>query len=191
MPKHETQLAWGIFRVPGQGICAAAWTPKGLSALVLPEPTQEKAVRKLRDYLPPISDKDWPAGSKVKTTLQVEVRKALSGKNFSWKTYDLYFLTPFQQRVLTATSAIPWGQYRTYGWVAAKAGSPKGFRAAGQALNRNPIPILIPCHRVIATNNLLGGYGGGLGWKIELLKLEGIKVQDGRAKGQLVVSASR
>lgn len=180
MPKLEIHLAWGTFSIPGHGICAAAWTPKGLSALALPEPSKAKAIQKLRDYLPPISDKDWPAESKVNTALQAEVRKALAGRTFAWKTYDLYFLTPFQQRILEATSIIPWGQYRTYGWVAKKAGSPRGFRAAGQALNRNPIPILIPCHRVIAANNLLGGYGGGLGWKIELLKLEGIQVQDGR-----------
>ncbi|HVZ80878.1 MAG TPA: MGMT family protein [bacterium] len=172
------QMKWGPFRA-GKGFCAAAWTPKGLSALVLPESTPSKAMAKLRDYLPKAPDADRPPVSNVDERLQAEVRKALSGRPFSWRTYDLYFLTPFQQRVLTATSAIPWGQYRTYGWVAQKAGVPKGFRAAGQALNRNPVPILIPCHRVIAANNRLGGYGSGLGWKIELLRLEGVTVQNG------------
>ena len=64
----------------------------------------------------------------------------------------------------------------TYGWVARQAGSPRGFRAAGQALNRNPIFLLIPCHRVIAGGNRLGGYGGGLDWKINLLKGEKVRL---------------
>lgn len=179
MPKLKDDLNWGTFPA-GKGYCAAAWTAKGLSALVLPENSKWKAVEKLREYLPTIADREWPQATKVSTDLGDEVRKALAGKPFLWKSFDLYFLTSFQQRVLEATSLIPWGQYRTYGWVAQKAGSPRGFRAVGQALNRNPIPILIPCHRVIASNNLLGGYGGGLDWKIELLGLEGVRVQDGR-----------
>jgi methylated-DNA-[protein]-cysteine S-methyltransferase len=179
MPKLKEHLNWGTFQA-GDGNCAAAWTSKGLSALALPESSETKAVKKLGEYLPPIHEGVWPKASKVSPLLQTEVRKALAGKPFTWKSFDLYFLTPFQQRVLEATRLIPWGQYRTYGWVAKKAGSPRGFRAAGQALNRNPIPILIPCHRVIAGNNLLGGYGGGLEWKIELLELEGVGVRDGR-----------
>lgn len=186
MSKLKVDLKWGTFQA-GKGFCAAAWTPKGLSALVLPENSKQKAAQKLREYLPPIPDKDWPSEAPVAPNLQTVVKKALTGKPFAWKSYDLYFLTPFQQRILEATNGIPWGQYRTYGWVAKKAGSPKGFRAAGQALNRNPIPILIPCHRVIAANNLLGGYGSGLDWKIELLKLEGVTVRNGLTKGQLVV----
>ena len=80
----------------------------------------------------------------------------------------------FTRRVLTATAAIPFGQVSTYGAVAAQAGNPKASRAAGRALGANPIPIVVPCHRVIGTNGRLTGYTGGLDRKIALLELEGI-----------------
>jgi O-6-methylguanine DNA methyltransferase len=103
----------------------------------------------------------------------------LDGKPFRFSSFDISFMTAFQQKILGATCQIPWGQVRTYGWVAKKAGSPRGFRAAGQALNRNPVPLFIPCHRVIASGGLLGGYGGGEEWKISLLENEGIGVNQG------------
>ena len=80
----------------------------------------------------------------------------------------------FARRVLQATAAIPFGQIRTYGEVAARAGNPKAARAAGRALGSNPIPIVVPCHRVVGTNGQLTGYTGGLHRKIALLQIEGI-----------------
>lgn len=76
--------------------------------------------------------------------------------------------------VLERTAAIPFGQTRTYGEIAAAAGSPRAFRAAGSALGANPIPIVVPCHRVLRSGGALGGYGGGLDVKRELLELEGV-----------------
>lgn len=88
---------------------------------------------------------------------------------------DISILTDFQQQVLQATQQIPRGRIATYMDIARKIGNPKAVRAVGQALGRNPIPIVIPCHRVIASNGSLGGYsgGGGLETKAKLLKLEG------------------
>jgi O-6-methylguanine DNA methyltransferase len=88
---------------------------------------------------------------------------------------DLEALTPFQVSVLQAARAIPPGQVRTYGQVARAIGKPKAGRAVGQALGRNPIPIVIPCHRVVRSDGGLGGYsgGGGLQSKRLLLRLEG------------------
>jgi O-6-methylguanine DNA methyltransferase len=88
---------------------------------------------------------------------------------------DLHSLTPFQLSVLQAARRIPAGDVRTYGQVAQAIGKPKASRAVGQALGRNPIPIVIPCHRVIASDGGLGGYsgGGGLQSKRYLLGLEG------------------
>ncbi len=82
--------------------------------------------------------------------------------------------TPFQRRVWAALSAIPWGETRTYGQIARAIGAPKAARAVGQANHRNPIPIFIPCHRVIGAGGALTGYGGGLELKRMLLQLEGI-----------------
>ena len=79
----------------------------------------------------------------------------------------------FQRHILEATAAIPFGGHLSYGEVAERAGKPRAFRAAGTALGRNPIPIVIPCHRVWAAGGKLGGYTGGLDRKRLLLELEG------------------
>jgi methylated-DNA-[protein]-cysteine S-methyltransferase len=80
----------------------------------------------------------------------------------------------FVRAVLERTAAIPFGETRTYGEMAAAAGSPRAFRAAGRALGANPIPIVVPCHRVLRSGGGLGGYGGGVDVKRELLSLEGV-----------------
>ena len=80
--------------------------------------------------------------------------------------------TPFQRQVWRALEAIPFGETRTYGQIAAAVGSPKAVRAVGQANHRNPIPIFIPCHRVVGADGTLTGYAGGLELKRSLLELE-------------------
>ena len=86
---------------------------------------------------------------------------------------DLRGLTPFQRSVLRAAAEVPAGQVVSYGEIARRIGRPGGSRAVGQALGRNPVPIVIPCHRVIAAGGRLGGYGGGLAIKRKLLRIEG------------------
>jgi methylated-DNA-[protein]-cysteine S-methyltransferase len=173
------KMDWGFFRAPG-GWCAAAWTPKGLSALVLPQKNRVEALQKLHEYLPPLSGKIWDQKAEiVPQNVQIQVRRALTGKPFKYSKFDISFLTIFQQKILKAACEIPWGQVRSYGWVARRAGWPKGSRAAGQALNRNSIPVFIPCHRVVASGNRLGGYGSGINWKIRLLKNEGVTINRG------------
>ena len=87
---------------------------------------------------------------------------------------DWTLTTPFARRVLQATAAIPFGETSTYAQIAAAAGSPKGARPTGNALGSNPIPIIVPCHRVMATGGGLGGYTGGLSRKELLLSIEGV-----------------
>jgi O-6-methylguanine DNA methyltransferase len=84
--------------------------------------------------------------------------------------------TVFQRSVWHILLQIPYGSTASYKDVAAALGNPAAVRAVGQANNRNPIPIIIPCHRVVGSNKKLVGYGGGLDTKISLLRLEGIKV---------------
>ncbi len=81
--------------------------------------------------------------------------------------------TAFQQAVWDALRAIPCGEVRTYGQIAAAIGRPKAARAVGNACNRNPVAILIPCHRVVGASGSLTGYAGGLDKKAALLALEG------------------
>lgn len=82
--------------------------------------------------------------------------------------------TAFQQAVWDALAEIPWGETRSYGDIARRIGNPKGVRAVGLANGRNPLPIVVPCHRVIGSDGSLTGYGGGLPIKVKLLALEGI-----------------
>ncbi len=84
--------------------------------------------------------------------------------------------TPFQIKVWNALKTISYGQTVTYGFVAQKINSKTSARAVGGAIGHNPIPIIIPCHRVIGANNNLTGYTGGIDVKIKLLKLEGIDI---------------
>lgn len=82
-------------------------------------------------------------------------------------------LTSFQWKVLRATLNIPFGETRSYQWVAQKIGRPKAVRAVGQALKANPFPLIIPCHRVIKSDGTLGGYAGRQGTKKQrLLNIE-------------------
>jgi len=80
--------------------------------------------------------------------------------------------TAFRTRIWEATRLIPYGETRSYGWVAATAGQPRACRAAGQALHNNPLPIIVPCHRVIGADSSLTGFGSGIELKQRLLSLE-------------------
>lgn len=80
--------------------------------------------------------------------------------------------TDFEKKVWLTLKEIAYGETRTYKWLAEKVGSPKGSRAVGQALSRNPVPIVLPCHRVIESDGSLGGYSGGVNIKRRLLDLE-------------------
>lgn len=81
-------------------------------------------------------------------------------------------MTPFARKVYQIVARIPIGQVRTYGWVARRAGKLGAARAVGQLMKRNPYPVIIPCHRVVAGNGRLGGYSQGIGKKRVLLDLE-------------------
>ena len=84
--------------------------------------------------------------------------------------------TPFQTAVWEALRTIPWGETRTYGEVAALLGRPRSARAVGAACGRNPLPLLVPCHRVIGSHGGLHGFTGGLDLKRALLRIEGIRI---------------
>jgi methylated-DNA-[protein]-cysteine S-methyltransferase len=87
---------------------------------------------------------------------------------------DLRQLTPFTERVLRELAQVPFGETVTYAELAARAGNPKAARAVGMTMNRNRIPIVLPCHRVVGANGSLVGYAGGLDRKVALLTLEGV-----------------
>jgi len=85
---------------------------------------------------------------------------------------DLSDCTPFEREVLAATAAIPYGEVRSYKWLAERVGRPGAARAIGNALHNNPVPVIIPCHRIVKSDGSLGGYAFGAAWKTRLLALE-------------------
>jgi O-6-methylguanine DNA methyltransferase len=91
--------------------------------------------------------------------------------------YDLSDLTPFERAVLAKTLEIPSGEVRPYGWVAREIGRPRAVRAVGSALGRNPVPVLIPCHRVVRSDGHVGNYGLGVPMKRALLSAEGVDLE--------------
>jgi O-6-methylguanine DNA methyltransferase len=105
--------------------------------------------------------------------LAQQLRQYAAGKSVRWRVpVDLSSGTSFQQKVWRSLTKIPPGETRSYRWVAQKIGKPKASRAVGAACGANPVPIIIPCHRVIASDGSLGGFGGGLPMKRRLLAVE-------------------
>lgn len=121
-----------------------------------------------------------PPDREVGMTPMIKEAKAQVDAYFAGKLreFDLPLApsgTEFMKKVWQLLCQIPYGETRTYGQIAAQAGNPKAARAVGSANHNNPIPIIVPCHRVIGTNGKLVGFGGGLDMKRQLLMLEGWK----------------
>ena len=102
-----------------------------------------------------------------------ELDQYFSGKRREFDVaIDLSPLTPFQRKVLRVTARVPYGELTTYAKVARTAGNDRAYRAAAGAIGDNPVPIIVPCHRVVASDGTLGGYAGGLDANRHLLTLE-------------------
>ena len=111
--------------------------------------------------------------------LEKLLENSVTGKNVDFSKYinfDILEITNFEKKVYIETMNIPKGQVKTYKEIGESIGS-NGYRSIGNALNKNPIPILIPCHRVVGSNMTLTGFRGGLNMKKEILINEGLKVK--------------
>ena len=118
------------------------------------------------------------AANKSTTKTEKLLSEYFAGKRREFPVrVDWSRLTGFTRRALQVCARIPYGQTLSYGEVASRAGSPGGARAVGQAMARNPFPIIIPCHRVLASGGKLGGFSGGLHFKRALLDLEGAEAK--------------
>jgi methylated-DNA-[protein]-cysteine S-methyltransferase len=93
--------------------------------------------------------------------------------------------TDFEKDVWKSLNKIPFGETRSYKWVAEKVGRPGASRAVGQALSRNPVPIVVPCHRVIESDGSIGGYSSGVGTKVRLLEMEYYAKQEKKNRGDI------
>jgi methylated-DNA-[protein]-cysteine S-methyltransferase len=152
------------------GTLLIAATRRGLVRVAFPEEDGEQVLERLARRLSPrIVEAPAPLDP-----VRRELEEYFAGARRRFDlALDWSLIGPFGRRVLRVTSGIPYGGVLSYGEVAAEAGSPRGSRAAGNALGSNPIPIVIPCHRVLRSGGALGGYGGGLERKRWLLELEG------------------
>lgn len=166
-------LAW----TSDLGPLTALSTQGTLAGLLFGSPDLMREVRKLAGC------RSWElvaGGDPVLESAQSQVQEFLTGAR---REFDLKLElrgTEFQKQVWQALREIPYGQVVTYGQLAQKVGRPKASRAVGQANGANPIPIIVPCHRVVSSTGL-GGYGGGLPIKRLLLGIEGITAGDVRS----------
>ena len=132
-----------------------------------------------KDKYPLAINKKWRQNPDLFTTIKSQLAAYFSGKR---QTFDLPLNpagTPFQLKVWAALQTIPYGQLVSYKWVAESIGKPRAVRAVGAANGRNPLPIVIPCHRVVGSDGSLTGFGGGLDLKQRLIHLENPQVAMG------------
>jgi O-6-methylguanine DNA methyltransferase len=114
-----------------------------------------------------------PAAPLFVCRFAAQLQRYAAGKEVRFRVpVTLLTGTAFQRQVWTALRRIPYGETRTYSWLARQVKRPRAVRAAGAACGANPLPILVPCHRILRTDGSLGGFSAGLPWKRKLLALE-------------------
>jgi methylated-DNA-[protein]-cysteine S-methyltransferase len=152
------------------GTLLLATTPAGLVRLAYVDFEQEDAV--LAELAERVSPRVLAVPRKLDGPRRELDQYFTGGRDTFDLPIDWQLTKGFARRVLEATAEIPYGEVSSYREVATLAGSPRGFRAAGNALGSNPIPIVVPCHRVLHASGGLGGYTGGLDRKRTLLAIE-------------------
>jgi methylated-DNA-[protein]-cysteine S-methyltransferase len=162
------------------GRCGVAWTPHGIAALQLPEGRDAATRARLLRRVP--GARDAPPPRDVAHALDA-ITRLLAGesRDLSGVALDMNGIPPFDRRVYTLARGIPPGTTLSYGEVAARLGAPGAARAVGRALARNPLAIVVPCHRVLAADGRMGGFSanGGVATKLRLLRLEAAAGGDG------------
>lgn len=180
LPEAKAPWKWGFVSAEG-GVGLLAWTRRGPAAVLLPRKTRRWALLEARRkwrFLPRGYFRKV-APSPVPGAFAAAYRRALAGKGAGRLLLDPPGGSPFHRRLWGLVRRIPRGGVLSYGVLAARAGSPRAVRAAGGAMARNPLPLFIPCHRVVAAGGI-GGYSGGRHWKRKLLEREGAPVPGSR-----------
>lgn len=151
------------------GIAASS---EGLLGLTLPAISRELALNPLLHRWPMAEE----GSSRLIAILDSRLSRYFMGESvgFDDQVLDLRQATDFQTRVWAMVRSIPRGEVRTYGWIAAQVGSPRSARAVGRTLATNPLPVVVPCHRVVGQSGELIGFAAGLDMKRRLLELEAV-----------------
>ncbi|MEO9613372.1 MAG: methylated-DNA--[protein]-cysteine S-methyltransferase [Nitratireductor sp.] len=175
------EAGWTVFET-GLGLFGIAWTGQGLCRVCLPDSDRAGLSRRAARAAPPGSGPvpietvrpGWVRG------LIADIRRYAAGEacDFSAVPLDLAGVPPFHRAIYRETLKLEFGAVATYGELAARAGSPGAAREVGQAMARNPVPLVIPCHRVLAAGRRLGGFSapGGGDAKLRMLALEGVRL---------------
>jgi methylated-DNA-[protein]-cysteine S-methyltransferase len=165
------------------GPCGVAWNARGLVGVQLPEASRARTEQRLAARVKSAGAAEPP---RWVATLAADIRRYFAGEpvDFTAVAVDLSGLDEFRRRLYEAMRMLAWGSTTTYGELARQLGSSdwEGAREVGEAMGRNPVPVVIPCHRVLAAGGKLGGFSahGGAATKAKLLALEGVHL-DGAA----------
>jgi O-6-methylguanine DNA methyltransferase len=167
LPKQPKLIRLAIPTPDGDFV--AGYSERGLAELLFP--SSQRIATTNSASATPAQVRQWHDATST------ALKQVLSGRTpDSLPPLDMSDGTEFQLSVWQAMKKIRPGQTRSYGEIAKSIGKPKAVRAVGGACGANPIPVLVPCHRVLAANQKIGGFGGGLDWKRRLLKREGVTV---------------
>ena len=182
---RQTTSGYVVFET-ASGFCGIAWNGLAIIALQLPTTSAGAAERLLRRRAPGAEPGCQPPA--VAEVVDA-VRRYFDGEetDFSDIELDLGAQETFVRRVYEAARRVGWGHTTTYGALAKQLGAgPEAAREVGQAMARNPVPLIIPCHRVLAAGNRIGGFSapGGSGAKRRMLELEGVQVEPAQAAQQ-------
>ena len=161
------------------GRCGIAWGPQGVIGVQLPEKTDMATRTRLMRHCPTADETEPP---KHIARAMEDIQALLRGEKKSLRAVklDMSRTHAFNARVYETARAIAPGQTRSYGDIARAIGDPSAARAVGQALGRNPFPIIVPCHRVVGSNQKLVGFSanGGIATKLKMLQIEGWRAQE-------------
>ena len=159
----ETRIGWYGIAYNDRGIVLTEW----------PQASANESYRRLRGEIGDFIAQEAPRDDVGHRAARM-LADYHSGRRVEFDVpLDFSLVSPFSRRVLLVTAKIPYGEVRTYAWVARAAGNPKAARATGRALGANPFSPIVPCHRVLAADHSLHGYGKGLPLKERLLRMEG------------------
>lgn len=166
-------LAFSVFETP-IGTCGIAWGDHGVVGVQLPEADADRARARLGRQFPSAREQALPPPAIQDVVERIDALLRGEPADLSGVPLDMRQVPPFAWRVYAVARTIPPGETLSYGQLAARLGDPRLAREVGQALARNPFPIVIPCHRVLAAGGKLGGFSarGGVATKQRLLEIE-------------------
>ena len=180
MPSEPTSTHHHVFDT-AIGPCGVAWNDRGLTGVQLPEKDRAATERRLAAKAASAGAAEPPPAV---AAIVADIQRHLAGEavDFATVAVDLSGLDPFRQKLYETMRSLPWGHTTTYGELARQLGATgwEGARDVGEAMGRNPVPVVIPCHRVLAAGGKLGGFSahGGAATKAKLLALEGVQLPD-------------